>query len=269
MHGHRSPTTQLQPMNHSTRLPLGLLLGFTIAILLSGCVITSPIANSRQTFTRPVVISVVGTTARIQAMGGAALAGPAYFPEVPEWRIDQTVEAAAVQRLKARGIQARSGGDALRARVVAIAGFKPGNAFDLRGINEAKLDDAVKQLGLTDADSVLFITGGVQPLPVGTIRVLGEYGMCQTEAFNPAAYSSINSTYVFASIRGHAFATSDAHRLGAAIQKKGGLRTLPAAEMPFITPWEQMPAAQKARLKKEVEACALGSLDDVIAGLGL
>jgi hypothetical protein len=240
-----------------------LLLGFTLAAALSGCVVTSPIANRQQTFTRPVVIAVVGTTARIQLMQGGGLSGPAYWTEVPEWRINQTVEAAAVQRLRARGIQAQAGGDALRAKVLAIAGYKPGNALDLRGINDTKLDDAVKQLGITGADSVLFLTGGAQPLPVGAIRVLSEYGLCQTTA------GAINTTYVFASVRGHAFSNPGGQRLGAALQKNGGLRTLPIAEMPFIRPWDQMPAAQKARLKHEVEACALGSLNDVIVGLGL
>jgi hypothetical protein len=240
-----------------------------IAALLSSCITTHPIPDRQQTFTRPVVIAVVGTEARIQSMMSQVLSGPAYFPKVPEWQLDQTLETAAVQRLRSRGIQARAGGDALRSRVYAIAGYKPGNALELRGINELKIDDALKQLAITDADSVLFLTDGVQPLPVGALRLLSGYGMCQVNAMNPALGSHIDCTFVFAPVRAHAYSLATGKRLGAAIQKKGGLHSLPSGQMPFVTPWGQMPSVQKSRLKKEVEACALKCLDDVIVGLGL
>lgn len=242
--------------------PRVLLLAVTGAIL-SGCVSPTPIAEHKKVFKRPVVIAALGTTVHVERIGTTAGESAYYEAGVPEWKMSEYIEEAAVQRLKARGIKARAGGAELRGQFLTASSFRKGNRLGLTGINERRLQDAAQVLTVGGADSVLFITAGFEPLPTGRPALMSGYGMCEVSVMG------MSVSYCFAPVRAFALTAPGGERLGFGPGTDAGPRSVPVKSMPFTIPWEAVPDAQKAALKKHVQELSLASLDKALQKLGL
>lgn len=234
-------------------------LAFLLAGALSSCVAPSRIASKEQTFRRPVVVSLMGSKALIRKIGATSLTNASYTAEVPEWRMDETLENTAVSWLKSRGIAARAAGGELRGKFQAAAFSSFGGT---EFTNAAKCGKALPGLNVPDADAVLVLADGLEPLPTGGLTMVGGYGMCEVSALG------FGNTYMFAPVQGWAFANPSGKRLGFSVGK-GVLKVALSKQMRYVRPWESMPAGQKDALRSMVESAARESLERALTKLGL